>query len=566
MTPSGSGGQARDRAEQVGPAPGGAPPTSPPRGVHDARTSISTLALAVGQPGEALGDDPGHGAGLAGVVERRAVSSESVSQDQPTAPSIGSVASSGSSSARAKVDRAPRRPPRAPAPRGRAAGRSGRWRAPRRVGRSDDLGGQRHGIAVRCAVGPGTSVSRTSGRRRAARRAASACANVGAVVARSRVRRAHQLRACSRGAPIRVMATPHRRARDDRGCVAGCARCRRLPQPPPAETADARPCRTPGAGPPHAGLVHAPGGPLAAGVPRRPRGHRDARVVPATRTWSPRSRCSRSAATASTPPSSSPTSSCRSRPSGSTSTSSPARGPVIAEPIRARPTSTGSLPADARPRRAASPRRCARWSPSSAAPRSSGSPAPPSPWPPTSSRAARRKDHESTKALMHADPEPVATPCCDRLAQISGAFLRAQVEAGASVVQLFDSWVGALSRADYAALRRCRTRATALARSPTSTCPASTSASAPASCCALMGEAGADVVGVDCRVSARPTPSSGSAPGYAVQGNLDPALLFAPWAVARARRRAASSRGARGARATSSTSATACCRTPTPTS
>ena len=51
---------------------------------------------------------------------------------------------------------------------------------------------------------------------------------------------------------------------------------------------------------------------------------------------------------------------------------------------------------------------------------------------------------------MHGDPA-LWHDLCARLAQISGAFLRVQVEAGASAVQLFDSWVGALPRGDYAA-------------------------------------------------------------------------------------------------------------------
>src|SRR6476469_6836406 len=60
------------------------------------------------------------------------------------------------------------------------------------------------------------------------------------------------------------------------------------------------------------------------------------------------------------------------------------------------------------------------------------------------------KNHVRTKALMHGDPE-LWDALCARLAQISGEFLRVQAQAGASAVQLFDSWAGALSRADYAA-------------------------------------------------------------------------------------------------------------------
>jgi uroporphyrinogen-III decarboxylase len=58
------------------------------------------------------------------------------------------------------------------------------------------------------------------------------------------------------------------------------------------------------------------------------------------------------------------------------------------------------------------------------------------------------RNHEHTKALMHGDPE-LWHDLCARLARISGAFLRVQAENGASAVQLFDSWAGFLSRADY---------------------------------------------------------------------------------------------------------------------
>ena len=79
-----------------------------------------------------------------------------------------------------------------------------------------------------------------------------------------------------------------------------------------------------------------------------------------------------------------------------------------------------------------------------------------------------------------------------------------------------------------------------------------------------MAEAGADVVGVDWR-----TPLAEAIPRVgdrAVQGNLDPTLLFAPTEVMTARAARDHRGGSRGARATCSTSATACCRPPTRTS
>ena len=86
------------------------------------------------------------------------------------------------------------------------------------------------------------------------------------------------------------------------------------------------------------------------------------------------------------------------------------------------------------------------------------------------------RTYARTKALMHTD-EALWFTLMDRLADLAIASLRSQVDHGASAVQLFDSWAGALSPADYdrfvlpASTRRCSTP------SATSACPASTSAS-----------------------------------------------------------------------------------------
>jgi uroporphyrinogen decarboxylase len=136
------------------------------------------------------------------------------------------------------------------------------------------------------------------------------------------------------------------------------------------------------------------------------------------------------------------------------------------------------------------------------------------------------RNHEHTKALMHGDPQ-LWSDLCERLAQISGAFLRVQVEAGASAVQLFDSWVGALSRADYVAHVQ-RHSAAALAAVADLDVPRIHFGVGTGELLDLMGAAGADVVGVDYRV-AIPDALARLGGRYAVQGNLDPALLFAPW-------------------------------------
>ncbi|HEU5159364.1 MAG TPA: uroporphyrinogen decarboxylase [Streptosporangiaceae bacterium] len=138
------------------------------------------------------------------------------------------------------------------------------------------------------------------------------------------------------------------------------------------------------------------------------------------------------------------------------------------------------------------------------------------------------KNHVKTKALMHGNPE-LWHALCERLAQISGAFLRVQATAGASAIQLFDSWVGALNRADYVTFVQ-RHSAAALAAVDELGVPKIHFGVGTGELLRVMGEAGADVVGVDYRVSLTDAVAR-LGDRYAVQGNLDPALLFAPWEV-----------------------------------
>ncbi|WP_326626419.1 MULTISPECIES: uroporphyrinogen decarboxylase [unclassified Streptomyces] len=144
------------------------------------------------------------------------------------------------------------------------------------------------------------------------------------------------------------------------------------------------------------------------------------------------------------------------------------------------------------------------------------------------------RNHERTKAMMYGEPELWAE-LLDRLAEITGAFLKVQIEAGASAVQLFDSWVGALAPADY---RRSVMPASAKvfdAVAPYGV-PRIHFGVGTGELLGLMGEAGADVVGVDWRV-----PMDEGArrvgPGKALQGNLDPAVLFAPTTTVEAKAR-----------------------------
>lgn len=138
------------------------------------------------------------------------------------------------------------------------------------------------------------------------------------------------------------------------------------------------------------------------------------------------------------------------------------------------------------------------------------------------------RTHARTKALMYSQPQTWHA-LCERLAELTAQFLRVQVTAGASAIQLFDSWAGALSEADYR--RYVQPHSGAVLRSlsdlhiPRVHFGVGTAELLPA-----MAEAGADVIGVDWRT---PLPAASARLGHRrpLQGNLDPCVLLAPWPV-----------------------------------
>jgi uroporphyrinogen decarboxylase len=134
------------------------------------------------------------------------------------------------------------------------------------------------------------------------------------------------------------------------------------------------------------------------------------------------------------------------------------------------------------------------------------------------------RDHAHTKALMHGNPE-LWNALLSKLADVAGAFLRLQVENGASAVQLFDSWVGALGRRDYEqfVLPHSR-RALSYVGSAV---PRIHFGVNTGELLASMATAGTDVVGVDFRLPLNEA-ALRVGPEKALQGNLDPAILFAP--------------------------------------
>lgn len=138
------------------------------------------------------------------------------------------------------------------------------------------------------------------------------------------------------------------------------------------------------------------------------------------------------------------------------------------------------------------------------------------------------KDHVRARTLMHAEPTTWAA-LMTWAADVSGQFLRAQVEAGASAIQLFDSWVGSLSVVDYVrhvAPHSVRT----LDHLRGLDVPKVHFGVGTGELLVAMRDVGADVMGVDWRL---PLDEANRRLGgrTPLQGNIDPALLAAPWAV-----------------------------------
>jgi uroporphyrinogen decarboxylase len=136
----------------------------------------------------------------------------------------------------------------------------------------------------------------------------------------------------------------------------------------------------------------------------------------------------------------------------------------------------------------------------------------------------RSNSFAKTKALMYGQPDAWHR-LCELLADVVGDYLVAQIEAGVDAVQVFDSWVGALSAADYVEFALPHTRRIfdrVAGRVPTIHFGTGTSAILPE-----MRDAGGDVIGADWRVA---IDDAWTRIGYdrAVQGNLDPTTLLGP--------------------------------------
>ena len=135
------------------------------------------------------------------------------------------------------------------------------------------------------------------------------------------------------------------------------------------------------------------------------------------------------------------------------------------------------------------------------------------------------RDFAVTKRLMYSDPR-IWSNLLDRLSEAFAAYALAQARAGADVVQVFDSWVGALSPADYDefvapwsarivdALREAGV-------------PSIHFGTGTATLLEVMAAAGGDVIGLDWRIPL--DEGWRRVAGRGVQGNLDPTVLLAPW-------------------------------------
>jgi uroporphyrinogen decarboxylase len=142
------------------------------------------------------------------------------------------------------------------------------------------------------------------------------------------------------------------------------------------------------------------------------------------------------------------------------------------------------------------------------------------------------RHYVKTKKLMYDSPG-AWDELMRKLVEVTSSYAAEQVRAGADVVQVFDSWVGCLSLQDYRqyVLPRSRELIASLQRTgvPVIYFGTDTTALLPS-----MKETGADVVGVDWRI---PLDDAWRSLGFrgAVQGNLDPVVLFANWEQVRSR-------------------------------
>jgi uroporphyrinogen decarboxylase len=154
------------------------------------------------------------------------------------------------------------------------------------------------------------------------------------------------------------------------------------------------------------------------------------------------------------------------------------------------------------------------------------------------------REYRRTKRMMYSEPATWHL-LMQKLAQLVGDYALAQLAAGADAIQLFDSWAGALAPNDYAeyvlpyvqqVIATIKSRTGVQLNAPPEHQHDSAQHAAPviyfgtdtAGLLGLLRQSGADVIGVDWRIALDDAWAQ-LGPGVAIQGNLDPHALFAPW-------------------------------------
>ena len=142
------------------------------------------------------------------------------------------------------------------------------------------------------------------------------------------------------------------------------------------------------------------------------------------------------------------------------------------------------------------------------------------------------RNYLQTKKMMYTSPE-TWDELLRKLVSVTSEYVLEQVSAGADVIQIFDSWVGCLGVEDYQCYVLPRTREL-VAKVKKSGVPIIYFGTETATLLKWMKQTGADVIGLDWRI---PLDEGWSALGMqgAVQGNLDPVLLFAEWSELKSR-------------------------------
>ncbi|WP_374719468.1 uroporphyrinogen decarboxylase [Parageobacillus toebii] len=137
------------------------------------------------------------------------------------------------------------------------------------------------------------------------------------------------------------------------------------------------------------------------------------------------------------------------------------------------------------------------------------------------------KNYNKTKAFMYAEPKAWFA-LMDKLADMTIRYVKAQIRAGASAIQIFDSWVGAVNVDDYRTFIK-PTMARIFAALREENVPLIMFGVGASHLAKEWNDLPLDVIGLDWRLSIRKARERGIT--KALQGNLDPAVLLAPWEV-----------------------------------